>query len=215
LAGREGAQTLGRSSSDANGRGVVRSAELLGKAYLTSGSPEASRAIGELLGDTVRSPIETDADKSVHIELRRSGQEWLLHLVNPARLWNRKVPKQRDVSIRIDLPADVIVTGVQLTSPEPAGKAGKSASNDSVMEAFAKAASKQPRKGARRVQARRPTPDRTGAIGTRGKKVVESAATDQGAGKAVNLAYTVEGSRVSFKVPLEAYEMVVISTKPR
>jgi hypothetical protein len=214
LAGREGAQTLGRSSSDANGRGAVRSAELLGKAYLTSGSPAAGRAIGELLGDTVRSPIETNADKSVHIELRRSGQEWLLHLVNPARLWNRKVPKQQDVSIRIDLPADVIVTGVQLTSPEPAGKAGKSASNDSVIEAFAKAAGKQPRKGARRVQARRPTPDRTGAIGTRGK-VVEPAGIDQGAGKTVNLAYTVEGSRVSFKVPLEAYEMVVISTKPR
>jgi hypothetical protein len=212
-----GAQTLGRSTTDANGRGVVQSTELLGKAYLTSGSPTAGRAIGELLGDTVRSPIETDADKSVHIELRRSGQELLLHLINPVRLWNGKAPKRQDVSIRLDLPADVTVTGVQLTSPESAGKLGKSASNDLVMEAFAEA-SNQPRKASRRAQARREArrapADRTGAIGTR-PKAAEPAGQDQGAGKTASLAFTVEGNRVSFKVPLEAYEMVVISTKPR
>jgi hypothetical protein len=213
LAARDSAQTLGRSTTDVNGRGVAQSAELLGKAYLTSGSPTAGRAIGELLGDTVRSPIETDADKSVHIELRRSGQELLLHLVNPVRLWNGKAPKRQDVSIRLDLPADVTVTGVQLTSPEPTapgggglGRGRKSASSDLVVQAFAKAS--------RRAQARRAPADRTGAIGTR-PKATEPAGQDQGAGKTASLAFTVEGNRVSFKVPLEAYEMVVISTKAR
>jgi hypothetical protein len=90
------------------------------------------------------------------------------------------------------------------------------------MEAFAQA-SNQPRKASRRAQesrraqarreARRAPADRTGAIATRPK--AEPAGQDQGAGKTANLAFTVEGNRVSFKVPLEAYEMVVISTKPR
>jgi hypothetical protein len=111
---------------------------------------------------------------------------------------------------------------VQLTSPEPAGGAvkgrgKKSTSSDLVMEAFAQA-SNQSRKASRRAQARREArrapADRTGAIGTR-PKAAEPAGQDQGAGKTANLAFTVEGNRVSFKVPLEAYEMVVISTKPR
>jgi hypothetical protein len=37
----------------------------------------------------------------------------------------------------------------------------------------------------------------------------------QRAGNAARLEFSAEGNKISFKVPLEAYEMVVISTKPR
>jgi hypothetical protein len=43
---------------------AAHSAQLLGKSYLTSGSPAASRAISELLGPYVHSPIATDAFKT-------------------------------------------------------------------------------------------------------------------------------------------------------
>src|SRR5260370_35504276 len=79
----------------------------------------ASRAIGQLLGASAHSPIETNAGKTVHMELRRSGDETLLHLVNPERLWNDRAPKQRDVAISIEMPPDVSVAEVRLTSPEP------------------------------------------------------------------------------------------------
>jgi hypothetical protein len=43
----------------------------------------------------------------------------------------------------------------------------------------------------------------------------EPAGANPKAGKAATLPFTTEGNRLSFKVPLQAYEMVVISTKPR
>jgi hypothetical protein len=88
---------------------ATHSAQLLGKSYLASGSPLASRAIPKLLGSSMRSPIETNAGKTVHMELRKSGGETLLHLVNPERLWNARAPRQRDVAVSIELPADVSV----------------------------------------------------------------------------------------------------------
>jgi hypothetical protein len=49
----------------------------------------------------LHSPIATNTGKTVHMELRRSGGETLLHLVNPERLWNDRAPKQRHVAVSI------------------------------------------------------------------------------------------------------------------
>jgi len=61
-----------------------------------------------------------------------------------------------------------------------------------------------------------PTTALTAAV-TAGAKQIEPKVLEKGrgAGKTAPLAFTAKGNRVSFKVPLEAYEMVVISTKPR
>jgi Beta-galactosidase trimerisation domain len=149
---RRGPRLSALTSPPSSGGATVHSVQLLGKSYLTSGSDAASRAIGELIGAYLHSPIETDADKTVHMELRRSGNEMLLHLINPERLWNEKAPGRRDVAVRFDMPSGATVAGVQLTSP---------------------------------------------------------------AGKSATLPFAIGGNKVSFDVPLEAYGMVVISTKPR
>src|SRR5262249_40948934 len=72
----------GRRSSGPNLGTAVHTAELVGETYLKSGSPASSRAIRELIGNRSHSPIETNADKSVHVELRTLGDELLLHLIN-------------------------------------------------------------------------------------------------------------------------------------
>jgi hypothetical protein len=161
---RAGSKTTALIPPAPGGGRTLQSERLLGKSYLTSGSAAASRAIGELIATGMHSPIETDADKVVHIELRTSGNETLLHLINPERLWNRNAPRQQDVAIRIEMPPDVTVTDVQTSSPQP------------------------PARGSNETQR---------------------------AGNAARLEFSAEGNKISFKVPLEAYEMVVISTKPR
>ena len=185
LAQRDGTHLSALASPAPAGTNAVHTAELVGKSYLTSGSAAASQAIRELLGKHAHSPIETNADKSVHIELRTAGHEMLLHLINPERLWNAKAARKQDVTVSIELPGDVTVADVRLTSPEPPrtkaqneGKTGQAA-----------------------------RPAKTGQSARPGKP----APVDLAAG----LPFTVEGHRVSFKVPLEAYEMVVVSTQPR
>jgi hypothetical protein len=176
----------------ANSNGAVHSAELPGKSYLISGSPAASRAISDLVGDYVHSPIVTNANKDVHVELRRSGSELLLHFINPERLWNGRAPRTQAVSVRVALPSDVIVTGVELSSPEEFEKVGRSAAN-------------QPGADAQKHRARRR------ADGPAAKDTNK----DPEAARTTSLAYTVEGDGVAFQVPLKAYEMVVIATRPR
>jgi hypothetical protein len=198
---------LSAQGSPVAGRGaVLHSAELLGKSYLISGTSAAASAIGELIGAHVHSPIKTNADKSVHMELRRSGNETLLHLINPERLWNGKAPKKQDVAVRVEMPPDVTVMEVRLSSPEAIDLPGRS--NEPVR--------RSPRPG------KASQPSRSGKSGkTAPIDAIETVAgpsakkEDQGAGKATTLAFTTEGSTISFKVPLEAYEMVVISTQPR
>jgi glycosyl hydrolase family 42 (putative beta-galactosidase) len=198
---REGAQLAALTPS---GHGAIQSADLLGKAYLTKGSPEASRALGDLVGPYVHSPIETNADPSVHMELRKSAREMLLHVVNPQRLWNRKAPRKQDVTVRLDLPPNVTVTEVLLTSPEPGGKSAASGAATDL--------SARSRRGSRRARATKPTPaDLTSSV----TKPDEPRGRDQGSGKTAILPYSVEGNRVSFTVPLEAYAMIVISTAPK
>jgi glycosyl hydrolase family 42 (putative beta-galactosidase) len=201
---REGSQLTALSALATRDRAAIHSVDLVGKAYLTGGSAAAGRALSELMGPYVHSPIETNADPTVHMELRRSGRELLLHLVNPQRLWNRKAPRNQDVTVRLDLPGDVTVTEVLLTSPEPGGK---SAAKDAATELSA-----QSRKGSRRARAGKPAP--AGRSGTAAKPD-DARGSDQGSGKTAILPYSVEGNRVSFKVPLEAYALVVISTAPK
>ena len=100
------------------GGSAVHEPQLLGKSYLVSGAPAAARALGELINRYSRSPLTTDAGESVHVELRQRGDETLLHLIDPERLWNRKAPERRDVSVALAIPAGTTVTAVELTSPE-------------------------------------------------------------------------------------------------
>jgi hypothetical protein len=201
---REGSQPTALSARATRDHAAIHSVDLVGKAYLTGGSAAAGRVLSDLMGPYVHSPIETNADSAVHMELRKSGSEMLLHLVNPQRLWNRKAPRKQDVTVRLDLPPDVAVTEVLLTSPEPGGK---SAANDAATELSA-----QSRRGSRRARAGKSTPvDRTGSVA----KPDDPRGGDQGGGKTAILPYGVEGNRVSFKVPLEAYAMIVISTAPK
>ena len=144
---------------------AVHTPYLPGKSYLTSGSGAASRAIFELVGRYCGSLLETNADRSIHVELRTAGGETLVHLVNPERLWNKAAPQRRDISISLAIPAGVTVTDVQLTSPE----AGPGTARPPSAKAVARTAAKLP--------------------------------------------YEVNGNRVSFKVPLGLYAMIVVSSR--
>jgi hypothetical protein len=204
---------------------TLQSVQLLGKDYLISGSASAGRAISEFIGARARPRIETDADKAVHIELRTSGDETLLHLINPERLWNRQAPGKRDVAIRIEMSPGVTVAGVRATSPElPAAAPNEKPEigpsvrlNETVQRP---PAGKTPRlsqlakPGSK--SGRSTTVDITDTIaGAISSAPAEPAVIGQPAGKTATLPFTTEGNRISFKVPLEAYEMVVISTRPR
>jgi hypothetical protein len=169
-------------------RKAVHTMELVGESYLISGSASASLAIRKLIGKYARSAIETNADKSVHIELRTLENEILLHLINPERIWNSKAPKKKDVSVRIEIPLDFTVAKVQVTSPEP-------------------------------IETEVPSEKKYGqnSVKLAEMDIRSGSATpvDPIPGKTAPLAFTVKGNWVSFTVPLESYEMVVVSTKPR
>jgi hypothetical protein len=214
-------QSLTRGAAPQRGS-AIHSPKLLGKSYLTSGSPLAGRAIGELLGASVRSPIETNAGKTVHMELRRSGDETLLHLTNPERLWNAGAPRQRDVAVTIEVPSGVSVAEVRFTCPDPpAGQSGHEKSPPDLSARSSKAG-RHARQSAppRLAQSRKASEDmlvdaadvpQQPASGPR-----ETAEPREGkVGKAAVLPFTTSGNKVSFSVPLEAYGMVVISTTPR
>ena len=100
-------------------RTAAHSPRWLGKDYLTSNSPEAATALGELLGPRPRGALRTNAGESVHVELRTLGDEALVHLVNPERLWDKAAPEQRDIEISLALPPGRRVKDVQVTSPVP------------------------------------------------------------------------------------------------
>jgi hypothetical protein len=223
LTGRGGPSSPSPASPTAGGGTPLQSEQLLGKAYLTSGSAAASHAISELIGPSIHPFIETNADKSVHIELRTSGNETLLHVINPERLWNDKAPRQQDVTMSIAMPPGVTVTDVRVTSPEPsAGTPNEK--QDIGPSVRLNETVQRPRLGkAARLShlarsGKSTTVDVTDTIAGAvplGPLEPPALARDQRAGKAATLPFTTEGNRISFKVPLEAYEMVVISTKPR
>jgi hypothetical protein len=87
--------------------------------------------------------------------MRQAGDETLLHLIDPERLWEKRAPKTREISIKLDVPTGRSVTSVQLTSP----------------------------------QAQTP--------------------------EATSLPFEAGDGRISFKVPVEAYALVVVTTQPR
>jgi Beta-galactosidase trimerisation domain len=198
----------GTSSSRGSAK-AVHSEELVGKAYLLSGSRAASDAIGQLIGKHSRPPIETNAGKSVHIELRALGNELLLHLINPERLWNREAPKKQEISISLEIPLGTTVGDVQVTSPQPleAELPNEKGADDSARSS----------ERGRSPSAGQGTPPEAAAETAARSEQLEPkvSETERGGGTAARLAFTVEGHRVSFKVPLEAYEMVVVSTKAR
>jgi hypothetical protein len=75
--------------------------QLLGKSYLKSDASRAGEQIFEAFGKYLHSPLVTNADKNVHIELRTHGSELLLHLINPERLWKHDAPSRRQVKLRM------------------------------------------------------------------------------------------------------------------
>jgi hypothetical protein len=163
----------------------------LGKAYLTSSSPAAGRVIGELIENYVHSLIETDADWNVHIELRTLENERLLHLINPEHLWNKKARTKRDVTVHLALAPGTAVADVRLTSPNAARRTVSGATGADLAA----------------------RPNKAGQRPGLGNQVATN--RNQGGLASASLPFTVKGNRVSFKVPLEAYEMVVVSTKPQ
>lgn len=96
---------------------LVHAPELMGKSYLAFESTGADAAMRELVERYSPSPISTDASPSIHMELRSVGNETLLHLVNPERLWNKQAPRNRKVAIGLKMPPDLQAVGVQVTSP--------------------------------------------------------------------------------------------------
>jgi hypothetical protein len=216
---RQAAEALDITNSVPGAQRVVHIPELLGKAYLASDGGAAGRSIDEILAGYLHSPITTSADKSVHLELRRLGNEILVHLINPERLWNKKAPASRMVTVSVELPADAVVSAVQLTSPEPGKKVAMRALR--AKEAFAQApattrAGKKVRETAGR-KSRTPRSETTASVpeSRRAKGKTTGQVNDDAPAKTVNLPYQMVGSRVVIQVPLEAYEMVVISTTAR
>ncbi len=59
---------------------------------------------------------------NVHVEVRTLGDETLVHLINPERLWDKAAPEQREIAISLALPPGRRVKGIQITSPVPLQK---------------------------------------------------------------------------------------------
>ncbi|MGE0034282.1 MAG: alpha-amylase family protein [Xanthobacteraceae bacterium] len=114
-------------SLNAGARTAMHSPRWLGKEYLASNSAEAGAAIGEMLGAKSRQTLQTDAGPNVHVAIRTLGDEMLVHLVNPERLWDKTAPEQREVSISLALPAGHRVKDVQITSPVASQKPAQAA----------------------------------------------------------------------------------------
>ena len=177
-------------SSSLAGIRVLHIPELLGKSYLTSGAATAGPRLSEAIREYIHSPIHTDADKTIHMELRRFGKELLLHLINPEHLWNKKTLRRRIVNVNLEVPPNAVVTGVQLTSPEaPENSASNRTRRNAITQAYAEWGEKT--NGL--------------ANGQNGTKLSAQF------GKAAVLPYHSNGNHVSFEISLEAYEMVVIS----
>jgi hypothetical protein len=195
------------------GRGqLVHAAQLLGKSYLTSDVSVNDRALNDLIGGLLPFQLQTDAGKDVHVELRASGEEILVHLINPERLWNRKAPTRREVSMALAIPTGMTVTDVKVTSPasrpadvsqrSPGTRAGANTEKAAPLTGSSKT------RGS--VHSRETAPSALTALAdpqTTGSK----SSQEQDA----SLPFSLDGNRVSLKVPLEAYAMVVITTKPR
>jgi hypothetical protein len=167
----------------------------------------------------LHSPVSTTADKTVHIELRRSGNEIVLHLINPERIWNKKAPTSRMVTVSVEIPADAVVSAVQLTSPEPGKKLASR--HLRATDAFAQApATTRAGKRVSEKATKKSRPARSEATGSvpvsrRPKSKTAGQVNDDGPAKTASLPYQMDGNRVVIQVPLEAYEMVVISTTAR
>jgi hypothetical protein len=168
--------------SSSAGNKVVHIPELLGKSYLTSKAATAGPRLSEAIREYIHSPIHTDADKTVHMELRRLGNELLLHLIDPEHLWNKKTPRRRIVNVSLEVPPNAVVTDVQLTSP-------KTPENLASNRMRWNAGNKTNRLADAQIDAKVSAQSENTAV----------------------LPYHTDGNRVSFQVPLEAYGMVVIS----
>jgi len=168
--------------SSSAGNKVVHIPELLGKSYLTSKAATAGPRLSEAIREYIHSPIHTDADKTVHMELRRLGNELLLHLIDPEHLWNKKTPRRRIVNVSLEVPPNAVVTDVQLTSP-------KTPENLASNRMRWNAGNKTNRLADAQIDAKVSAQSENTAL----------------------LPYHTDGNRVSFQVPLEAYGMVVIS----
>ena len=132
---------------------IIQVPELLGKSYLTDNSPTASSEIATTLAKFLPAQLETNAGGDIHIELRTTAREMLVHLIDPEKLWNDQAPDQRMVFLKLAVRDGSTVTGVHLTSPQ-----------------------------------RRQT---------------------------TALPFTAQGNWISFQVPLQAYAMVVLSSRPQ
>jgi hypothetical protein len=137
----------------------------------------------------------------VHFELRKSNTELLIHLINPERLWNKKAPKRRDVTVSLALPADITIVDIKFTSPNVT--LAKPAPHINAKK------TENPRRAAKSLRAQKAVPSASPADTT------ASPNPDQDSQWSGTLPFTLGEGKVTFKVPLEAYAMVVISTKPR
>jgi hypothetical protein len=196
------AQPKGSSPRQDDGQ-VMHIPELIGKSYLISESAAADRKLRALLGKHSRSPIQTDAGKNVHIELRRSGDEILLHLINPQRLWNSKAPQKKEISVSLEVPANRIVVNVHVTSPQPLE--ANLPREKQVNSLSAQSIQKSPPPGLKKMGMR-------SSARTPENKQVEQ---NRGENSDASLPFIIERNQLSLKVPLKSYEMIVISTQLR
>jgi hypothetical protein len=193
---------------------LVHAPQLLGKSYLTADGSANAQALNELIGGHLPFQLQTNAGRDVHIELRASGHEILVHLINPERLWNRKAPQRREVTMSLAIPTDITVTDVKIASPAstpavnqrtPGTRAGATTKNAAQLTGSSEAHRLS------RSSRTAPLDFRSGgaAAESRGSRSKSDQEWE------VPVPFSLNGNRVSLKVPLEAYVMVVISTSPR
>ncbi len=120
------------------GKGRVRFVkEKLGQGYLVSRKETSRALVAKLVADAGASPLQTDADRLVHLELTRLGSKLLLHAVNYR---GAQTPVERtsaypfgtalalppqDFQVTLRLPEGRVAGWVLLESPEPAGAPGE------------------------------------------------------------------------------------------
>ena len=101
------------------GNGKVRYyAALLGKSYLVNNDVSANNTLHDAIAQTTVLPLSTNADPAVHIEMRQTSDETLLHFVNATGIDGNFSVTPVQFSVNLNIPTNRSVKAVKLTSPD-------------------------------------------------------------------------------------------------
>ncbi len=96
---------------------IYYASKLLAKDYLVSNDAEADKLLRYAIDATTPLPLTTDADPAVHIEMRKTSNQTLIHFINATGLdGNFSIPKA-NFKVNFNIPKDRQIKSLQLSSP--------------------------------------------------------------------------------------------------